>query len=108
MRKKQIILKIREKRHITHRRIKIRMAANFHQKQCKWEDIGTKWTEKKIVDLPLYTQGKYFSNKDKLFKRLNLKKLKELITNYPWSGTVVFERELKLILKKYYNPRATT
>lgn len=83
MRKKQIILKIREKRHITHREIKIRMAANFNQKQCKSEDIGTERTEKKLLTYHCILRENIFLNKDKLFKRLNLKKLKELITNYP-------------------------
>ena len=64
---KQNFLKKQEKRHITHRGIKIRMAANFNQKQCKWENIGTERTEKKIVDLPLYTQGKYFSKQRQTF-----------------------------------------
>ena len=43
------------------------MAENFNQKQCKWENIGTERTEKKIVDLPLYTQGKYFSKQRQTF-----------------------------------------
>lgn len=72
----------RKKTHYTQKNkegwLQIFIRSNANEKTLEQNEL-----KKKIVDLPLYTQGKYFSNKDKLFKRLNLKKLKELITNYP-------------------------